>query len=491
MRGAWFLLALGCAAGCRGREGGDRVDAGPAIAGSLEIGPARSPPPLRAPHPPVPALPDLPSLQAHERPAALPFGLKMSGLVPGSCRTVWNGAEEIPLSCMRSSLLFGFGLADTGAEALVAHRVLHATLSSLPSVVDHRLDGTEGSMRSQGSAPACTAFAEAAAIDHALARWTGKPQRVSTMQLWSRYHTPYEGNAVRANVQLSLGSEDDWPFAVHEAVSWLPCEAHKTSSSGCGKPVDPKHAQRVNLAPVAEVTAAVYLRAPETAELKTKIAAGQDVVITMTLPETFTPKGKAGARYVPHYTTDAGADAGHAVVLAGYATLPHSTYFLLHNSWGPGWGDGGYAWIHETTLAAWMREALLFSAEPTVRDHLHRPQRKRGETTCVGDLVPDSIRGDCAPRCADGSPRHDAVCAVAGQCPASYVNLSGMCVLGAPPGSGRDDASGIAWQCGPGGCSYTLPRAIDPSCTGGTCKASCPAPDFRIARVGTALTCIE
>jgi hypothetical protein len=211
----------------------------------------------------------------------------------------------------------------------------------------------------------------------------------------------------------------------------------------------------------------------------------------MELPLAFVPTGRPGARYVPNYTKSGGADAGHALVLAGYAHLPHGTYFLTHNSWGAAWGDGGYAWIHEATLQRWAREVVAVDAEPLERDEASRPRRLRAETTCAGSLVPDSIRGTCAPACLDGSPRHDGVCPVAGQCPPGYVNLVGACVVAAPKATGKDPSTGIAWQCGAGGCSYELPRAVDPACTGASCRAACPAPDFRLAQMGDKLVCIE
>jgi hypothetical protein len=211
----------------------------------------------------------------------------------------------------------------------------------------------------------------------------------------------------------------------------------------------------------------------------------------MELPLAFVPKGLPGARYVPHYAKSGGADAGHALVLAGYAHLQHGTYFLAHNSWGAGWGDGGYAWIHEATLQQWTREVVAVDAEPLERNDGSRPRRQRAETTCAGNLVPDSIRGTCSPACPDGSPRHDEVCPVAGQCPAGYVNLIGACALGAPTAAGKDPSTGVAWRCGPGGCSYELPRAVDPACTGASCRASCPAPDFRLAKMGNTLVCVE
>jgi hypothetical protein len=71
------------------------------------------------------------------------------------------------------------------------------------------------------------------------------------------------------------------------------------------------------------------------------------------------------------------------------------------------------------------------------------------------------------------------------------VNLTGACVLAAPTANGKDPGSGATWSCGPGGCTYEVPRVSDPACTGARCRASCPAPDFILARMGDALVCVE
>src|SRR5439155_17360170 len=89
--------------------------------------------------------------------------------------------------------------------------------------------------------------------------------------------------------------------------------------------------------------------------------------------------GPAGARYVQDYQD--GSAAGHAVLLAGYATLPHSTYFLIHNSWGSEWGDGGYVWIHEQTLRKNIGEAYVIDADPVDVEQKAREHRKQGHPT--------------------------------------------------------------------------------------------------------------
>lgn len=44
---------------------------------------------------------------------------------------------------------------------------------------------------------------------------------------------------------------------------------------------------------------------------------------------------------------------GHMLLIVGYRTRPDGAReFLVQNSWGEGWGEGGFCWVHETVLAA-------------------------------------------------------------------------------------------------------------------------------------------
>jgi hypothetical protein len=449
---------------------------------------AKRPPALRAAKVAVPALPDLPTLNAHEAPADAPSDANLTG---HPCRAVWTGDRAAPLACAQA-LLFGKHPSD-GARLLVSRKVLRRDPASLPAIVDHRVDGTEGPVRDQGSAPACTAFATAAAVDHAVARWAAGTLPVSTMLIWSRYHSPFVETSLSSNLGQQVGAEKVWPFDPRIASAWVPCaDMPKGTKSTCGATVDDPRLAKISAAPIAELTGVEYIATPlDPSVLVSKLASGQDVVVGMEVPDALIPKGRAGARYIPNYAKSGGTDAGHALLLSGYVHLPHGFYFLAHNSWGASWGDGGYAWIHEATLGSWVRQALAVDAEPADRDASGRARRVRGTTSCAPGLVPDSIRATCAPPCPDGSPRHDEVCAIANQCPASYVNLTGACVLSAPSAQGKDPSSGIAWACGPGGCAYTLPRPVDPTCSGSSCMVSCPAPDFHVARMGSEIVCVD
>jgi hypothetical protein len=464
----------------------EKADAGAAAAlGTVDTDPTRLPPPLRQPHPAVPALPDLPALANHDDPGQKPGAITLS---LGKCKGVWDGTQISATGC--GGVLRLLSKDDAGAHSLVSRKVLPPPTIGMPAVVDHRAEGTEGVVRNQGQSPACTAFAASAAIDHAIARWLGKAAHVSVMEFWSRYHSPYEGTAISSNLGFALGVEEDWPFDARIANMLMPCSGGEKPGT-CGYSPDPKKVALVGQRQAVLFTRAHNLPDTKAQTLQLALASGADVVVTMSLPEAFVPKGKPGSRYIPNYTQTP-ADSGHAMLVSGYANFKDGAYFLLHNSWGTSWGDGGYAWIHQATLAAHIDEAMVIDAEPLVFDGALKPKRQRGEVSCAGALVPDSIRGTCAPLCPDGSPRHDGVCpAPKSPCPVGYVNLIGACERAAPVAKGTDSDNGVVFQCGPGGCTYQVPRALDATCTGDVCKASCPAPDFRLAKDKNGLTCVQ
>ncbi len=450
---------------------------------------AKRAPPLRLPHPKIPALPDLPELSKQETREELPP--HDAHLDDEPCRAVWTGSAKASHSCAKA-LTFG-EKEHAGAELLVPRSLLSRSPTMLPQVVDHRHEGTEGVVRNQATTPACTAFAQAAALDHALARWSGRSPSVNVMQIWSRYHSPVETSALTSNVAHPIGEEKDWPFNANEAKAWVPCEFIARGSHGapCGKKVDTNRAKELDAKPIGEFTEVEYLGKPDVTVLEAKIAAGQDIIVAIEVPQSLVARGKPGSRYIPNYTRTGGSQSGHAFVLSGYANYPHGAYFLVHNSWGPTWGDAGYAWMHMATLSKWAKQLVAIDAEPIERDPQKRPKRVRGVFACAPGLVPDSIGGKCSAACPDHSPRHDDVCAAGNECPKDFVNLTGECVLAAPSTTGKDPSTGIAWTCGPGGCSYTLPKEIDPACTGNICQTSCPAPDFHVAKLGSTLVCVE
>jgi hypothetical protein len=103
--------------------------------------------------------------------------------------------------------------------------------------------------------------------------------------------------------------------------------------------------------------------------------------------------------------------------------------------------------------------------------------------------VPDSVTGQCVPRCADGSPRFNGVCAVAGHCPPGQVNLWGRCTVAAP--RYRGTVRGIKMVCAPAGCTYEIPSGTAGCAEPGFCHVSCSAPRFRVGHGPRGPVCLE
>jgi hypothetical protein len=104
----------------------------------------------------------------------------------------------------------------------------HGIVSSLPAEIDHRRDGSEGPMRSQGVVGSCTAVSLASASDHALRR-IGIGDDVSSIHLWSRYGIGFSELAYHSNAGEPLASERVWPYDSREA-----CRMERDDTAPCG-----------------------------------------------------------------------------------------------------------------------------------------------------------------------------------------------------------------------------------------------------------------
>ena len=446
-----------------------------------------APPPLGRP-PTMAALPNLPHPSKYPKLPAAPYAATVT-----ECGSAWDGVEWIPLECIDDDPVSGRGKA---AKVVIPYNLMKPAAVALPALVDHRADGTEGPMRKQGG-DQCSAFAFTAALDHAYARWTGKPGAFSVMQVWGRYHQTSEGRAIEGNLGDPVGAEADFAYAAHVANSWKGCPRPprpQPAAGTCGQPVDAAKLAQLDAQPVAEITQIEVIPRSQFGVLREKLAAGQDVVVGLRL-HSFATGGEPGSKYLVADETGkpkAGLH-GHSVLLAGYAMTPNGVYYLIHNSHGLKWGDDGYAWMHEDVLRAHAVNQDMVVPDVQPKEVEKRRLQADGSLAarCAAGMLPDSISGQCAGRCPDGSPRHNNVCAApTSDCPAGTVNLTGSCVLAAPPGAGVDPANRIHWACGPGGCSYDVPQG-QLNCRSSACAVSCPAPSFRLATTVTGLACVE
>jgi hypothetical protein len=111
---------------------------------------------------------------------------------------------------------------------------------------------------------------------------------------------------------------------------------------------------------------------------------------------------------------------------------------------------------------------------------------------CGATQVADVLSGACVKPCSDGSAPFGGVCAIGGGCPKGFASILGLCVPAAPDKSG-EGLDGIKYDCGLGGCVYSIPKGAHGCMTAGGCKKVCPAPRFLLASGATpaALVCSE
>lgn len=465
--------------------------------------------PLPAPATSSPSAPSISSFLA-------PLGIASGGVPPkanrlparGGCGYVNVGARQITLDCSTP----GYGLVQSAALPLVGvHRLRssewHAGAAELPSEVDHRAEGEEGPVRDQDAVGACTAFSLAAAIDHSVFSQTGQPGAVSAMHIWARYHVPYMDSAVTANRGHGITSEQEWPYSQEWrpfACAWASCDnVSRCRNKPCGKPVDAASLRAADTRPryllnAATVIHSSYMGTADPQKLTDALAKGQDIWIAMGIAYS----AFDDAQLLPHHDglksviRDFDANdvpqgqqpSSHAMTIVGYSARAGGTYFLLKNSWSESWGDGGYAWVHQTTLLRNLHAAYVIQADALgAQSNVWKTPAAGG---CTGGLLPDSETGQCVPACSDGSPRDNGVCADPTDCPRGYVNLRGACVVAAPTTSGVDVATGTAYYCGPAGCVFRLPQG--PYCGSATgCTTACASPKYRLAFASPGFLCTE
>ena len=435
--------------------------------------------PARQPPPPAGATVARPQVDLVAPPAAQKLALPKAE--KGHCGTITVAGSTFALDCMHE----GYGKVESAATPLIQHDEMlmgGAAPRTFPAVVDHRHDNTEGPVLNQGNTLACTSFSLAAAVNHALARYLGHPGDVSPMHSWARYHKPDMAMADQVNIGHGLAATTDVPFDETLARRWQ--EGTATPDASLLTRADAK-----SVVDIQHVTA--LTRFP--ADIKSALAGGQDVWFTLKAAHNLQKlAGKAGAMVVPDYdyrTVPKSESMGHAIVLSGYRETKDGTFYLIHNSWGEKWGDGGYAYIQEKTLQKNLGVAYVVEAHPHADVPVQRAPANHTMTHCDGNLAPDSVTSQCVPRCGDGSPRHNGVCAVASHCPAGRVNLSGECVVAAPHYKGT--VRGIRIACAPAGCSYEVPSGTAGCAESRGCHLSCAAPRFRIGHGPRGAICTE
>lgn len=100
------------------------------------------------------------------------------------------------------------------------------------------------------------------------------------------------------------------------------------------------------------------------AAFKAAIASGCVIVAGVDVPERF-KRHRGSETFTPEAGEPMGG--GHAMVIHGYGP----SGFRIRNSWGPGWGDNGDAWIAESWAGTW-RDPWVVLRAPAFSDEVPR-----------------------------------------------------------------------------------------------------------------------
>jgi hypothetical protein len=282
--------------------------------------------------------------------------------------------------------------------------------AAYPDLVDHRLNGTEGPIKDQGDVGACTAFALSSVIDNALRR-ANQNITTSPEHVWSHYGYPTMEDAASGNLNKGLTTNEALPYSGREA-----CEIMRDASDDCGQSYgvrpgtaasDAQLQQRLRTADASNghrVTKFEELEVspPNIDEIVATLASGADLWVAFNLDSSKWINGRMPNNVIPDWTTP---DGGHALAMSGYRKVSGGGYqFLIHNSWGVSWGDGGYAWLNQAMVEKWMHLAYKVTTDV-------QPAAPGTDVDCPGDQVLDSVTGKCVGICPDQSRPAN------GQCP--------------------------------------------------------------------------
>jgi hypothetical protein len=371
------------------------------------------------PPPPPPAAP----LQAapYARPVGSPVGAFFFAPAPAPTWPV-NVAALLGLQGQRCApkevapgewVSFDCGGFRPVSRAMALAPRMSLVTGPLPPMVDHRVEGSEGPIKSQGAVGACTAFSLSTAMDHGIRRM-GRQDVIAPLHVWSKYAIPIMGVAGDENEGQALTLEPIWPYDPSKACKHrMPdptCSRAYGVSSGSAA-LDPKLKAEQAMADASGRYRLVAIeqlptRPTNLNDLSAVLAGGDDLWASFLVNDEAWKSQSMRDGVIPDYAVN--GDEGHAVVLAGYRTLPNgSRQFLIHNSWGSRWGQNGYGWISEAMVSQYMRTAYKIRVADAAGPVNPLPPPSAG---CPNGQVKDAVLGTCASLCPSGSPPAAGVC---------------------------------------------------------------------------------
>ncbi len=360
-------------------------------------------------------------------------------VAPGVFRS--TGCEPLPtMASSRFAKRFQLPLRQSSRGLVPISR------AELPASVDLREQGVVGPIRDQGPVGVCWSMAMSGVADNALLR-AGQREIAAPLHLIAQ---DAFGRLRSGGSSDALTREPVWQYDPGKACKLTQrdnaCGARLgvTAGSWQSDPVLVREREVADTSPFLRMTDVEELRTPD--ELAAALAQGREPYLALRIDqEAWGCRGIQGG-VLQDYT---GKQSSHAVTLVGYRPSASGRQFLIKNSWGTVWGNGGYAWIEEQTLQKNFQDAFLFQVrDPNGAPFPHgstpsEPQRPSESGPCQGGTARDLLFGVCLPACAGGQPSFGGLCAPA----APTMSHGATC----GEGQGRDALSGQCTQRCPSG----------------------------------------
>jgi Papain family cysteine protease len=302
----------------------------------------------------------LPAVSAAQPASATPTTfsdwLNEAAKAASSCPTVEIAPDVFIPICLE-------GLPKPPADMIVPE-VVQASVTDLPAGVDLRRERLDGPVKNQLQAGVCYAFALTTVLESSLRR-QGHDEVLSPLHVIAAdsFHDLW-----RAHPSEAIVTEAGWPYDPRKACKFErgrdACERAYgvRTQSWQSEPALVAERERQRSRGVAFVGRASVLKRSPVDQIASALAARHAVWASIAIDRN--AWGSRGVRggVLPEYGN---ADRGsHAVAVVGYREAGSGRQFLLHNSWGARWGEGGYAWISDRSLRAHLVDAYLVDATP-------------------------------------------------------------------------------------------------------------------------------